>query len=769
MPKDKPIADQAAEQAVLGAILVAPDKLHEIIELIRPEDFYREAHGKIFQAMLDLSETDTPIDLVSVSAHLKDKGHMEAIGGSGFLAGLSEQVGFATNIKHYAQIIHDKSTLRRLYNAALNIQKDCVNSPGLETQEVLERAQNSLNELIGGARGKRKKNITELVGELIVTSDGLLMTSDVHLELGVTSRDLKKQVNEAMRRFAEQGKLTPCGDKRGCYRIVKESEEIDWLSADINNIYPIKWPFELEKYVTIYPGNIIVVAGEKGSGKGHPHGTPILTPVGWIPIEQLKVGDIIFDENGKFTNITGVYPKGLQQTFKIGFNDHTSILCDFDHLWTVKRQRRGGYKPHWETLPTYSFLSQYLNKPWNPSVRNWIIPKAGPIQFVEKDVLIDPYVLGTLLGDGCLCKSSIEICSADDEIIGEIEKKYKVSKRQSLRSAPNYTVLGLMPLIKTMGLSGKRSWEKFVPIEYLYNSPQNRLDLLQGLMDTDGTVSKTGKNISFATTSKQLVDDVMFLVRSLGGKVSLGKERHTHYRHKGEYKKGRKSYRIQITMYEPNPFRLYRKAVCVKPYYNHTNKVIHSIENAGIQSTICISVGNPTGLYVTKDFIVTHNSAFMYNLIRLNQDTHKIIYFNSESGKEEMKLRLSKFEDMPLDSWKFKTYARSSNFPEAIHPDRLNIIDYYEMTDNFYQIGGEIRQIHERLKKGICVIALQKKRGAEFGRGGDFSREKARLYLTMEQGKLKIVDGKIWASDVNPNGIEFFFKLVGGSKFLLWE
>ena len=120
---------------------------------------------------------------------------------------------------------------------------------------------------------------------------------------------------------------------------------------------------------------------------------------------------------------------------------------------------------------------------------------------------------------------------------------------------------------------------------------------------------------------------------------------------------------------------------------------------------------------------------------------------------------------------KFKPLKRSRDFSDGIFPNRLNIIDYFEFNDEarFYDIATEIRKIHDKLKKGICVIALQKKKGAEYGRWGDFSLEKARMYLTMGGNKLKIVDGKIWASEKNPNGLEFDYKLVGGWKFIEWQ
>jgi hypothetical protein len=160
-------------------------------------------------------------------------------------------------------------------------------------------------------------------------------------------------------------------------------------------------------------------------------------------------------------------------------------------------------------------------------------------------------------------------------------------------------------------------------------------------------------------------------------------------------------------------------------------------------------------------------TAFMLNVVKLNMGKHRIEYFSSEMGAEEMKLRLSKFEpDIPLKSWKFFPRDRSSKFADAIVPDAINIIDYLEVTKDFYEVGGEIKDIHDRLGRGIAIVAIQKKTGSDTGRGGEFTLEKPRLYLSVEGGELKVVKAKNWATDENPNGWIWKFKLVGGANFL---
>jgi len=161
---------------------------------------------------------------------------------------------------------------------------------------------------------------------------------------------------------------------------------------------------------------------------------------------------------------------------------------------------------------------------------------------------------------------------------------------------------------------------------------------------------------------------------------------------------------------------------------------------------ICVVAGAPNA----------GKTAFLLNVIRLNMNDFGIDYYTSEMGPEEMKLRLSKFEG---ESWKFRAFERSVNFAEVINPNRISIIDYLEITTDFFLVAQELMAIFDKLEKGVAVIDL--------GRGAEFSLEKPRLYLSMDNQRLKIVKAKNWAQPgVNPNNMEWTFSLVGGAKFL---
>lgn len=160
-------------------------------------------------------------------------------------------------------------------------------------------------------------------------------------------------------------------------------------------------------------------------------------------------------------------------------------------------------------------------------------------------------------------------------------------------------------------------------------------------------------------------------------------------------------------------------------------------------------------------------SAYCLNFAYMNRERMKVRYLTSEMGAQEIKSRISHLNVPDVEWEKIEFIERSGNFQDLVLSDGITVIDYMEKTENFYEIARDIKEIFDRLKTGFCLISIQKKEGQDFGRGGDFSAEKSRLYLSMSPGRLKIVKAKNWVkSDVNPNRLECEFKLVGGIKFI---
>lgn len=174
----------------------------------------------------------------------------------------------------------------------------------------------------------------------------------------------------------------------------------------------------------------------------------------------------------------------------------------------------------------------------------------------------------------------------------------------------------------------------------------------------------------------------------------------------------------------------------------------------------------PKNIIVVAGEIDAGKTAFVLNFIRMNMAGRRIHYFSSEMGAAELRDRLGNF-GLPLEAWSFHARERSGNFADVMQPDDINIVDYLEMSEDFYKVGGHIRAMFDRLRGGIALIALQKNQGVDWGLGGQRSLEKARLYLAMEPGRLKIIKCKNWATPTfNPNRLQITFKLARGCRFI---
>ena len=177
---------------------------------------------------------------------------------------------------------------------------------------------------------------------------------------------------------------------------------------------------------------------------------------------------------------------------------------------------------------------------------------------------------------------------------------------------------------------------------------------------------------------------------------------------------------------------------------------------------------HPKNIIVIAGVSNAGKTAFLLNTVAMNMNNLKINYFSSELGSDELKIRLVEFENLLSDFQKAKWFERSDNFADVIKPTEVNIVDFLEMTDNFYLIAQHIKDIYDKLTTGIAIIAIQKNPGKVLGVGGARSIEKARLYLSLDAGRLKIEKGKNWADKtINPNGLLMKFKIVQGCRFIV--
>ncbi|MDQ2722193.1 MAG: PhoH family protein [Actinomycetota bacterium] len=360
-------------------------------------------------------------------------------------------------------------------------------------------------------------------------------------------------------------------------------------------------------------------------GRAQPYNAHVLTPDGFRPIGSLAIGDLVIGSDGSPTPVLGIYPQGRREVYRVTTQDGASTICCGEHLWQVatpEDKRRFGHR----VLETREMIGQLRRA----HARRYEIPVMAPAELKPQPVPMDPYALGLLLGDGCLTTSTTpafttadpELAQALEEALDGIELVHKDRYDYVLRNRAGHRggVIVTNPVtavLRDLGLAGTRSATKFVPERYLNNSFEVRLALLQGLLDTDGgPITQRGRTcrVHYTTTSPQLKDDVLFLVRSLGG-VAYLRTRVAHGRKPG-LAQGRAvafrndAYVVDIRMAPGvRPFRLTRKR---SSYANGTGgrpmRFIDKIESVGKQETLCIQVAAEDSLYVTDDFLVTHNT-----------------------------------------------------------------------------------------------------------------------------------------------------------------
>lgn len=365
-----------------------------------------------------------------------------------------------------------------------------------------------------------------------------------------------------------------------------------------------------------------------GAGKAGSLDSKLLTPDGWVRMGDIKVGDYVISHDGTPTLVEAIFPQGDKEIFKVIFSDGSSTECCDEHLWLTWNYQERSYSQRmlklgkqWECgMPKVRPLSEIRHTLVSDHLgaKNHSIPMVQPVQFNERHIPLDPYLVGALIGDGHIGEKAVSISGADDEVFYELNLPEGVRARENgdKTRCKSLHLVGTVPgknpaldALRELGLTGKLSHEKFVPDAYKFNTADIRLAVLRGLMDTDGWVEKAGKTTAFTTVSRQLADDVTFLVQSFGG-VALLTEKRPKYSHKGEKRDGRVAYRLTIKMpADINPFHISRKrdAVVAKTSYAPARYIV-SVESIGMKPAQCIRVEHPSHLYVTDDFIVTHNT-----------------------------------------------------------------------------------------------------------------------------------------------------------------
>ena len=534
-----------SESATLGSMILDPRAVAAVARILTADDYFQPKHGIIHDAIVSLNAGGDAVDMVKLVAYLEDKGLHDRVGGTDYLIELFESVPTSEGAAAYAQVVADRALRRRTIDALHAAEEAAYKGSG-GASEGLDSAVGSLMSL--------RPSVAALSGPL----SGFIQDSTL-----------------------------------------PDPESLD---TGIRPLDAILGGWE--------PGSFNIVAARPSQGKASRLPEPVLTPQGWSTMGALRVGDEVVGSDGRPCVVEGVFPQGTLPIFRVELDDGGHTVCCNEHLWftQTRNERRAGIRGSVKTLGQ---IRDTLARPDGGS-RNHAIPTVAPVEFAEASPLpMDPYLLGVWLGDG----HGSCISNPEPWVRAEVEARLHHGDCLSDGDGVTYRINGggrgriartIQPL-RDMGLYGLRSWEKTIPTPYLTASPADRLQVLQGLCDADG--SAAGTNVEYSSASRSLAECAREIAWSLGLRCRMSKKA-ASYTYKGERLRGRTAFRLLIE-YRPDMPCVRNPKHVARLHQSSRNpgRKIVSITPAGEDECVCIAVSASDNLYVTKDYIVTHNTA----------------------------------------------------------------------------------------------------------------------------------------------------------------
>lgn len=474
--------------------------------------------------------------------------------------------------------------------------------------------------------------------------------------------------------------------------ILNELEDVDWKSFEVDftrvdEKRPLR-EHQKEGVKFLLANKKCILADSMGLGKLQDVDTITPTPNGFVRFGDLKVGDKVFGSDGKPCDVLEIYPHKQKDIYEIEFTDGSKTNSGLEHLWIVQTANHIRRKQGWKVMTLQEILDFGLE--WKYKGRHnykFRIPITKPVEYSEKEYFIHPYLLGMLIGDGNLCSGGVRIAipNTEYESVERLEKLLNEDYHFTIHkviSCPQYNIVNkeksLVNLynreIKRLKLDvhGK---DKFIPDEYLLGSVEQRKELLKGLMDSDGSISKERNKISYSTVSKKLAEDVILLVQSLGGIATL----HTYDR----TKEG-KSVEYNVSLQIPFcPFKLKSKSGRYTIDSTHRKYLVKSIRSVKLlkkADAMCIKVNSNDESYLTNNYIVTHNTTTAISASILG-GFKKILVITTASLKTTWRKEIEIFED--------KENIQVINGSEWKSGYKFTIVNY-DIAQRFYEVAEEI-------------------------------------------------------------------------------
>ncbi len=540
-----------AEQAVLGGLLLSNAAWDRIGDIISETDFYRADHRVLWRTITRLVEDNKPADVLTVAEALKVSGEIQDVGGLAYLHQLASGTPSAANIRRYAEIVRERAIMRKLAEVGTSIADSAYSPQGREARQLLDEAETRILEI--GEKGGRS--------------------------------------NESFHKMSQV--------------LAEVMSRLDELHRNPNSVTGVATGYvDLDEMTTgLQPGDLIIVAGRPSMGKANPIDTRIRTLSGWKRMGDLEVGDQLASVDGQPSEVTGVFPQGERQVYRVSFSDGRSLEACAEHLWRVHSEGWDGPR-----IVATEELVRLLG-----TRMMWIDLPHGDFGH-EEPLPLDPWMLGAVLADGV----------PDDAPPEEEDGDVAVAVRPA---AVRYNALSVA--LQRIGLSGVAIEREFVPEPYMYAARRSRLSLLQGLLDTSGEISSEGE-ITLQVESARLAGDVVDLVRSVGGWCRSDRAAHGFVLHIGH----------------PDPRQLFRLSTKKNRFLSGCSDgariAVSSIVPTRVTETQCISVSHPSRLYIAGDYVVTHNTSFALNIAEHVGLEIKlpVLVFSMEMGGTQLATRL---------------------------------------------------------------------------------------------------------------------------------
>jgi replicative DNA helicase len=685
-----PPHDLAAEQCVLGGMMLSKDAISDVLDVIKARDYYRPAHQLLHEVILDLYGRGEPADAVTVAAELTKRGEIGRMGGAPYLHTLIASVPTAANAGYYARIVMERAVLRRLVEVGTRIVQLGYTGDG-DANELVDRAE-----------------------------------AEVY---GVTDRRVSED-------YLSLSEIMPGA-----------LEEIEAIGSRGGTLSGVPTGFaDLDSLTNgLHAGQMVVIAARPAMGKALALDTPLPTPTGWTTMGDVQVGDKLLGADGRPITVTAATEIMTgRPCYEVVFDDQTRIIADADHQWatTTRADRRvaDALRPGADgsavlsdrriaaSVRTTGEIARTLLRGDGHGF-NHAVPVAQPLDLPSAELPIAPYVLGTWLGDG------------------------------SRSTSPSLPGLGVLS-------------NKHIPAQYLRASRQQRMALLAGLLDTDGTVNRTG-SVQFTGTSRRLAADVRELVLSLGYRCGMWTKRVA-----GRTEASSIAYTITFTTTD-DVFRLGRKRDTHRQRRPESTtarvrqRMIVAVREVPSVPVRCVQVDAPDCLYLaSRSMIPTHNSTLALDIVRAASIKAGLtsVLFSLEMSRNEITMRLLSAEArVPLqamrtgqlgeDDWT-KLARRMSEVVDAPlfiddspnmsmmeirskcrrlkqrHDLRLVVVDYLQLmsspkrVENRQQEVSELSRSLKLLAKelNVPVVAL-----AQLNRGPELRSDKRPLLADLRE------------------------------------